>query len=120
MRGWRLVHARWSDTALSGEGASRYPGRWNLKGERVVYLASSLAPAMLETRVHVEVTVVEQPYVATQYDFPEVQLEQLAEPLPRDWQRYPEVTRAMGSKWLRRGASLSLAVPSVIAPVELN
>jgi hypothetical protein len=40
--------------------------------------------------------------------------------LPRDWQRYPEVTRAMGSKWLRRGASLSLAVPSVIAPVELN
>jgi len=54
IRAWHLVHARWAGSTLSGEGASLYPGRWNRAGELVVYLASSLALAVLETRVHLE------------------------------------------------------------------
>ena len=116
MRAWRLAHARWKDTALSGEGASRYPGRWNRMGRRLVYLASSLALAVLETRVHVEVTVTEQPYVALEVEFPDERVG----PLPEGWRGDLEVTRALGSAWLEGGSSLALAVPSVIIPVEFN
>jgi len=52
IRAWCLVHARCAEGALSGEGASLYPGRWDRPGEPVVYLASFLALAVLETRVH--------------------------------------------------------------------
>jgi len=120
LRAWRLAHARWKDTALSGEGASRYPGRWNRMGGRMVYLAGSLALAVLETRIHVEVTATEQPYVAIQVEFPDELVEPLTGPLPKGWREDLEATRAVGSAWLEGGSSLALAVPSVIIPVEFN
>ena len=42
--------------------------------------------------------------------------------LPADWQRYPypESTQALGDAWARAGATLALAVPSVLAPPEAN
>ncbi|MBI5813816.1 MAG: RES family NAD+ phosphorylase [Meiothermus silvanus] len=118
MKAWRLTHARWKDTALSGEGASRYPGRWNPRGQRMVYLASSLALAVLETRVHLEVTATEQPYVALEVEFPDEGVRHLTEPLPGGWRGDLELTRGLGSAWLEEGSSPVLAVPSVIIPVE--
>ncbi len=41
-RVWRLVTARYAETAFSGEGARRYGGRWNPKGVPVIYTAGSL------------------------------------------------------------------------------
>ncbi|WP_456444669.1 RES family NAD+ phosphorylase [Oceanithermus sp.] len=113
---WRLVHARWVESALSGEGASLYPGRWNRTGEPVVYLAGSLALAVLETRVHLEATRIQQPYVALEYELPE-KIEHVSE-LPQDWRENVEHTRYIGSRWLQSGASAVLRVPSAIVPVE--
>lgn len=54
MRVYRVCSSAHSD--LDGEGARLYGGRWNSPGLAgglaVVYTASSLALAILETRVH--------------------------------------------------------------------
>ena len=54
LRVWRLVTARFVDTAFSGEGARRYGGRWNKKGIPLVYTACSQSLAMLEILVQDE------------------------------------------------------------------
>ncbi len=117
VRAWRLVHERWADDALSGEGARRYPGRWNRAGEPVVYLADSLALAILETRVHLEAVAIQQPYVALEYELPEG-IEGPVDELPDGWRRDVERTRELGSRWLKRGSSAVLRVPSAVVPVE--
>ena len=117
VRAWRLVHERWADDALSGEGARRYPGRWNRAGEPVVYLADSLALAILETRVHLEAVAIQQPYVALEYELPEG-IEGPVDELPDGWRRDVERTRELGSRWLKRGSSAVIRVPSAVVPVE--
>jgi RES domain-containing protein len=86
----------------------------------MVYLAASLALAVLETRVHLEVTATEQPYVALEAELPDEYVEQLAEPLPERWREDLELTRRLGGAWLEAGSSPVLAVPSAIIPVEFN
>lgn len=49
---YRLVAPKWASTALSGEGARLYGGRWNSPGRPMVYLATSRALAALELLVH--------------------------------------------------------------------
>jgi len=51
---WRLVTARFADTAFSGDGARLYGGRWNRKGVPLVYAAGSQSLAMLEMLVQDE------------------------------------------------------------------
>jgi RES domain-containing protein len=45
----RARHAR-----LDGEGARRVGGRWNSAGRAVVYMAESIALAVLENLVHMK------------------------------------------------------------------
>ena len=52
MRVWRLTRPAFERTALSGEGASLWGGRWNSPGRPVVYCAGSPALAILESFVH--------------------------------------------------------------------
>lgn len=49
---YRLVAPKWTSTALSGEGARLYGGRWNSPGQPMVYLSTSRALAALELLVH--------------------------------------------------------------------
>ena len=49
---YRLIAPKWATTALSGEGARLYGGRWNSPGRPMVYLATSRALAALELLVH--------------------------------------------------------------------
>ena len=48
---WRLVTARFADSAFSGEGARLYGGRWNRKHVPMVYTAATQSLAMLELLV---------------------------------------------------------------------
>lgn len=50
--GWRLDHKRFAETWDSGEGAFLFGGRWNSKGNRVVYAALDPSTAILEVAVH--------------------------------------------------------------------
>ena len=45
---WRSVHRKHASAAFSGDGAARYPGRYNVAGQRAVYLADCPAGCALE------------------------------------------------------------------------
>jgi RES domain-containing protein len=45
---WRSVRRAHADGALTGEGAARYPGRYNAAGVRAVYLADCPSGCALE------------------------------------------------------------------------
>ena len=49
-RVYRVCRARYA--RLDGEGARRAGGRWNSPGRTVVYMAESVALAVLENLVH--------------------------------------------------------------------
>lgn len=124
MRVWRLCRRRWAETALSGEGARLSGGRWNEKGQRVVYTSTSLSLAILELFVHVEPNEVPPDLVAVPIDVPDAvsRAAWAASDLPQEWRRYPAPAslRAMGSVWLRAKEAAALFVPSAVVPEEQN
>nr|WP_276202162.1 RES family NAD+ phosphorylase [Vulgatibacter incomptus] len=97
-------------------------GRWNHRGDRMVYTADSLALAALETFVHVDPALVPDDLVAVSASIPDdasvVRLEDAD--LPRDWNRMPapNEVKDLGSEWIRGRKSLLLVVSSAIIPVE--
>lgn len=118
---WRLTKARYARTAFDGEGARLYGGRWNSPGRAVVYLAGSLALAVLEILVHVKSQRELSGYVKIRVEAPKDSVSDV-DTLPPNWQqgRAPDETRAIGDAWLAEGETLLLRVPSVIIPEEHN
>lgn len=118
---WRIVSARWAETAFDGEGARRYDGRWNTPGRSAIYLAGSRALAALETLVHMP------PGVAAHQEFVRFDVripKSLIEPLDLRHSTFkPFVgaeTQAMGDRWLKKEKGLALRVPSAVIPEEHN
>ncbi len=63
---WRLDHDDYKATWDSGEGPRLVGGRWNGKGQRVVYCALDPATAILEVAVHKSFYVLDTvPHVLT-------------------------------------------------------
>lgn len=123
MRVYRLIRPQWLGQALTGEGARRYGSRWNPKGIPMVYAASSLSLAALETLVHFSVDTAPLDYVALTIRVPDDGVERLSgEELPVDWNAMPAPAAcpAVGADWVARGESLGLVVPSVVVPSEEN
>lgn len=121
LRLWRLVKVAHAASPFDGEGAFRFGGRWNSKGQRMVYTSSSLALAALELLVHIDPAAKWPELLAFPIDLP---LSEITDPpgwktppaeLPPIWE-----THAIGDRWLAAGASLALRVPSMIVPVESN
>jgi RES domain-containing protein len=123
MRAWRIASRKYAVTAFTGEGAARYPGRWNSAGVPMVYLGTSMAVGILEILVHVTDRSYLNAYVAIPIDVPDALIEKL-EFLPKDWQQlpepYPESTQTLGTSWALSLRSLALQVPSAIVPSEFN
>lgn len=120
---WRLSARRLARTALSGNGAFRYGGRWNLPGTRVVYCAESRALAAMESLVHVE--DIEDlgafEWQPTAIALPSAAIERPSR-YPKSWRTYPYSvsTQRFGSAWVRSQRSVALRVPSAIVPGEFN
>ena len=120
---WRVVSARHAATALDGEGARLFGGRWNSRGTAVVYLSEHQSLAALEILVHVRPLLPRTRYVALRLEFGEELVERLpGAALPEDWQQSPAgpSTRDLGDAWVRAARSPLLAVPSVLLPAETN
>ena len=119
---WRLLTARFAQSAFSGEGARLYGGRWNRKGTPVVYTAGSQSLAMLEMLVQDE--PLRARYVMISATLPgNLKIARVTPgQLPADW-REPaarERLQAIGIDWARRRSSPVLAVPSLVIPTETN
>ncbi len=120
---WRVCEKRWAETAFNGEGAARYPGRWNNGGRRAVYCAATRSLAALEILAHVEdrSLLAHASFVAIPIDVSDEQIQVLRK-LPEDWGRIPpgETTRSLGERFLEAARHPALRVPSAVVPGEFN
>jgi|SRR5579864_788202 len=119
MRLYRLCKALYSK--LDGAGAMRYGGRWNSPGIAVVYTASSLSLAILETRVHLTRLPVD--YVKLEIEIPDAAFhphEVTAASLVPGWRTDPAYTCSVGDALLRADPLRPIKVPSVVVDTEWN
>ena len=109
---------------LSGAGAKNTGGRWNEKGQAVLYTAASRALACLETFVHLNAGGLPLNRYLVEVLIPDfVWAKALHQSAPAiGWDAEPPglVSIGLGSAWLKAGGSALLVVPSVIVPEEFN
>lgn len=121
MRVWRLARAAFP--TLDGEGARLYGGRWNSRGNPVVYASVSRALAVLERLVGADPEDVPSDLTMFELELPdtlEIAAVSAAE-LDPAWRRpRSELCRRIGDAWIARQAAPVLAVPSAIIPEESN
>lgn len=107
---------------ISGTGAAINPGRWNRQGTPVLYTSESREMALLENIVNLP------PMIAPQWDIMTLELpdgplfELKVDELPSNWYRFPAPTilSEIGQKWVDKGETLALRVPSSIIHTANN
>ena len=109
---------------LCGAGAAKYPGRWNAPGEYVVYAATSISLAVLETAAHIDSSGLPLSRFVVRMNVPAKlwRAREEFDPARIDaaWCAVPagRASIDLGSAWYRSGRSVLLLVPSVIVPEE--
>lgn len=106
---------------LSGKGAELAGGRWNSKGNAMLYTAQSIALCVAEIAVHVPLGMLPKGFCLVHILLPEVEMQEVKR-LPKDWQRFPHAssTQAMGDRFLKENRFLILKVPSAAVQGEFN
>lgn len=120
---WRIVQAKHLSSAFDGEGARRFPGRWNHRGTPMIYTAGSLSLAAMEMLVNIEADQVLTAYTSIPVSFDDGLCRRLDQKqLPLDWSSYPipVTTRDVGTAWAESKTSPVLAVPSAVVQIETN
>ncbi|HEX8612193.1 MAG TPA: RES family NAD+ phosphorylase [Telluria sp.] len=125
---WRIAKhtPRYHATELSGGGAKSTGGRWNSKGMPVVYAATSIALATLETLTRLEDNTTMRNAFLVKIMIPGAVWKKrdiiAAADLPPTWLAEPPgaTTIDIGNSWLRSASAPVLLVPSVIVPEEYN
>lgn len=123
MRVWRFHNRRYE--ALDATGTSINGGRWNRRGQAVLYTCATFAGGLLELLAHTShPRVPPVNHVASLLVVPDdAGLEVVGAPYPVGWDDLAvyDVSQAMASAWLAAGKTLCLDVPSVSgAPIERN
>lgn len=114
---WRLTTKESVEEAFNGEGASRYGGRWNSQGTKLVYCSESVSLSVLENLVHFDVDLAPPLYLY------EVTVEDYE--IHRDLHIYnllnnESESKSYGDQWVSSVNKTVLEVPSVIIPREKN
>jgi len=128
MKLWRIAGETRAYRAddMSGAGAAKYPGRWNDDGQRVLYTATSLALAALETAAYVDAHGLPLNRHVVSIEVPaavwKARIQFTPQDLPGGWDAVPAgmASVRIGSQWLTSLASAIALVPSVIVPEEYN
>ena len=114
---WRISRHR----DLSGIGGLRAAGRWHYAGHPIVYLAETPASALLEVCVHTSANDVPPEFTLLKIEGPDVNVPSVeTKELPQDWRTRLEVTRDLGTAWLKKNESVLLRVPSALVPETVN
>ncbi len=119
---FRMVKPAFAASALAGEGARLYGGRWNAPGVPCAYAAASRALAALELLVHASPELLRVEFLLLEIEVPDALIETGLRP-PPGWDGFPAgaASQDHGGRWLKRSAATAkaaLAVPSVIIPEE--
>ena len=118
---YRIVGSHRAATALDGEGARKFGGRWNPPGVPVVYLTESRALSALEILVHFGRDVAKASWKLIEVEVPENLIEEISlSRLPRGWDDLSStsVSRQLGARWVEKAADLGILLPSAIIPEE--
>ena len=89
----------------------------------MIYTASTLSLAALETLVHFAIDTAPVDYNALTIRVPDDAVENVAKKeLPADWYATPPpaACQQLGARWAANAQSLGLAVPSAVVPSETN
>ena len=109
---------------MSGTGAKLTGGRWNSPGAAVMYCASNIALATLETLSTLQLGPMPFNRYVVRIAIPDDvwARRSILSPLPSGWDAVPAglASRNAGDAWIASGASALLMVPSVIVPDEQN
>ena len=120
---YRLCKSAWQND-LSGKGAEIAGGRWNSKGNALVYTSSSRALCMAEIAVHAPLGCLPDDYVMVEIQIPlnSVVLEIAESDLPRHWQSFinRQVTQKIGDHFIAHNKALVLKVPSAGVQGDYN
>ena len=123
MNCYRIVHKKYADT-LSGEGARLYGGRWNTKGNSMIYTAQSSSLAMLEMLVQRNIQLVGINYFLITIKIPDtIKIKSLTKAeIPVNWDANPPnvTTKSIGDSFINDGKYMMLSVPSAVNPLEYN
>jgi RES domain-containing protein len=121
---WRICKQKRVHDAVSGIGAEQHGGRWNHKGDRLVYTSTSLSLATLELFVHLQPNDLPDDLYAVMATIPDAASTEVLTiaDLPKNWRDYPAPAslQDIGSIWIHEQRSLILIVPSAVNPEERN
>lgn len=118
---YRIVGSHRATTALDGEGARKFGGRWNPAGVPVAYLTESRALSALEILVHFGRDVAKASWKLVEIDIPEDLIEEISfSKLPKGWNDLssPMVSKRLGADWVEGASAVALLLPSAIIPEE--
>lgn len=125
---WRIAKhtAEYAADDLTGRAAKAVGGRWNRKGNAIVYTASTIALAALEVLAHTDEYVAVRNFFLVKVAVP-LSVWKLREQvdvasLNVTWVAEPagSTTLNLGDAWLESRRSPLLMVPSVVIPEEFN
>ena len=109
---------------LSGASAKKTGGRWSRKGTRIVYCATNIALATLETVCYLRNGRLPFNRFLVRVGIPTASWDErrFLDPLPGGWDAIPagRSSKQAGEKWIAATSSALLLVPSVIVPDEYN
>lgn len=106
---------------LSGKGAELVGGRWNSRGNAMLYTSQSIALCVTEIAVHVPLGILPKDYQLIHIEIPDEDLLEMKR-LPKDWQSFPHSnsTQMIGDKFLKEHKHLVFKVPSAAVQGEFN
>ncbi len=118
---YRIVLNKYSESLY----ASGLPGRWNKRGELVIYTAASAEIALIENMAHRmgQGGFMRNEFSCMEIDVPDTSLQVIQKSaLPTEWGSASPYshTNALGSAWYHTRESLLLQVPSAPAPTGIN
>ena len=123
MKIYRLTKTNYIND-LSGEGARLYGGRWNKKGDALLYFSEHLSLCVLELLTRLDYKFLETDYSFIEAEASSSLISTLKKPkiISDKWRSNPPIsyTQDYGSEWIKRGKSLCLAVPSAVLSIESN
>ena len=115
---YRVCRARYA--RLDGEGAKLVGGRWNSPGRAVVYMAESVALAVIENLVHMSRQDFPTGYVCIAAILPDGINITLEQDLRQRADLRDLGSPSLGDWWIEASESAVLEVASVIVPNEHN
>lgn len=117
---YRFTSERYRDD-ISGKGAQLYGGRWNSKGNAVLYCSFAISLSLLELLIHKASYDEIKTNFLLSIKVPDTGVKTLSgKRLKKNWQSDIDYCRFIGDSWLGSGESLLLKLPSAIIPEEYN